>query len=323
MSTIFLTDDRTNYLQGTYYQTYSSGAERTLGSVVIELGSSPFDLLATDRIRDAIQGAEIILIGHGALDYFLRPQRFRLSSPLDRARAKIVSALRSTDGLKVVFSKNDYKGLASKNDFFQKVRPSLVVTHTRQAEEHLTSHNWRTRWFPFATDPFIRTFRHSALRNIDVGFRSNRNSAWTDGKREEMYAALSKLDGAFRLDLSLSGSGEAFLLGSRYFRWLDSCHLLANTQSALGTVGPQFAESFALSVVPLAPHGFYEGLLKADQHYLSVEETFSDLGKKIKRFLGSPSFREELMSHGESYFRNNCIDTQLKEIVEEAIRAKK
>lgn len=323
LRTIFLSDNRTSYLQGTYYETYSKGAEETLGALVIELGASPIEFSLADRVSAMIRNAEAIFVGHGALDYFLQPRRPWWSSLLDRPRARIVSALRSAEGTKIVFSKNDYKGLASKNYFFENIRPSLVVTHTRQAEVQLTSHNWRTRWFPFATDPRIRMYRHGSQRTIDVGFRSNRNSAWNDGKRDEMYKALKKLDGTFRLDISISNGGETFLLGSDYFRWLDSCHLLANTESALGTVGPQFAESFALSVVPLAPRGIYEGLLLADQHYLSVETNFSDMGQKIKIFLNSSDLKEELQGFGEIYFRDHLVGSQLKTILEEAIHAKK
>ena len=91
--------------------------------------------------------------------------------------------------------------------------------------------------------------------------------------------------------------------------------MIANTESALGTVGPKFYETIACGAVNICPKNYYEGLLFPDIHYVSVKEDFSNLEYKINKFLRDDSYRNKIEENSMQFLKENYLEKYLKEII--------
>ena len=112
-----------------------------------------------------------------------------------------------------------------------------------------------------------------------------------------------------------NNNGENFIHGREYINWLSSCKLIANTESAFGTVGPKFFESIACNTMNICPTGEYESILEPDKHYVSVNKDFSNLKYKVELFLNNKEYRFYIQNNSKTLLQNNYIENYIENIL--------
>jgi hypothetical protein len=244
--------------------------------------------------------------------------------PLTYARHRSLRSLRklARAGKPVVlFTKNDYKGIATKNAFIAFLQPTRVITHTRSALATLRGP--RMQWMPFGIDTeMFSPPPAGAPRDFTLGFRASINRHWlNDDSRDRFHEALKRLEASYRVSLTFTSGGQNFLIGQPYVEWIRSCTLLGNTVSAAGTVGPKFLEAMACGTVPLAPPNAYEDFLVRDRHYLAVDPgsdgTYPELENTVERFLTDRALRDGLLDGGRELVRHHAVDAQVARLCRE------
>lgn len=317
MKVLFLTDDRSTYAKGNYYLAYQQAFVRHAQVTLCH---------PLDRLPDP-SSFDLVVLGHSAFENFVRLRGGRFVPAAIEARLWFrhagLRALRRTKTPKILFSKNDYKQFELKNSFISYVRPQLVVTHTRAAlERFVQPGRGRLLWLPFGVDldQFVVP-AHDAARPFAVGFRANAATEWNGGERERFFAALQRLEDKRPVSLTMSKNGEGFLVGRPYVEWMQSCSLLGNSVSALGTVGPRFLEAMACGTVPLAPRHAYEGLLVPDTHYIAVDpgpdDSFTGLEGAVAKFFEDTAYQQALRQHGLALAREHSVDQHIRRVCNE------
>lgn len=292
MNILYLTDDRSKYTQGYYYVDWAEIFCRHHNVTLWGPGyPKPEDGL--------IAKTDLLIIGHGAFDVLRQTgylsYRRRL---LQTLRGKSSFGYWPKDLLdlkcpRIFLSKNDYKLIEQKVSLVQQAHIDLTITHSKRAVSDFLGAAIACEWIPFGvnTDRFTNDRRH---REICIGFRGNLNDQWNGGVRAELIGSVRQTCSDLSLDILTSQEGEGFLYGRDYVEWMNDCHLIVNTVSAIGTVGPKWWEQMACGCVPLAPVDDYEGLLQPDVHYLAIEPDFSNLRQKVDRFFNDPDFQQHL-----------------------------
>lgn len=305
MRILYITDDRSTYTQGNYYQDYLNAFDKNHEVVVSDLQDKP-DLSLID----------LIIIGHGGQELLIKKaplfSLYRIKKLRIEKNSKVIA---SSNIPKILLSKNDYKAFQRKKDMQVKMNAGLLVTHSKSAVPLLSNEEkYKTAWFPFAvdTDKFINQKQE---RKFSVGFKAKSNTAWNEGIREKFFHELSdSLGTEYSTDLTMTEDGSNFLLGEKYVSWLNQCRLLGNTVSAVGTVGPRFLESIACGCVPLAPKHEYEGLLIPEENYISIESK-SEIKEKVDRFLEDEEYQRKLKDGGKELVRQHNVAQQVKDIL--------
>jgi len=215
---------------------------------------------------------------------------------------------------KVFFSKNDYKNFNLKILISKALRFNKIITHTKNAIPYFKNEiDSNVIWIPFTISKL--NFKKTKRKVIDVGFRGNFNDKYNNGIRRNFFNELIKIKEEFNFDLIPNNNGENFIHGTEYVDWLSSCKLIANTESAFGTVGPKFFESIACNTMNICPTGEYENILEPDKHYVSVKTDFSNLKYKIELFLNNKKYRSYIQNNSKILLQNNYIENYIEKIL--------
>lgn len=310
LNILYLTDDRSAYKQGYYYTDWIDVFQRhhhvtLFGPDFLERGDinpNEFDLL---------------VYGHAAFDITYQwAQNQAKSSPdpgwttkgngypgLDLARVTIP---------KIMFTKNDYKNVTEKIEFYKKYNFAALFSFTSLATTWPEQYGIKAFWLPFGVNTNV--FENMKLpRDIDIGFRGNAHQTYVGDLRLNFAQALNALTDRSQ-DIFIGTDGEGFLFGDEYVRWLNRCILVGNTKSALDIVNPKFLESMACGAVPVSPIDSYENLLEPNRHYLAVTPDFSNVRSQINRFFSDADFREFLQAEIAAYAARNTMENRYRQL---------
>ena len=140
--------------------------------------------------------------------------------------------------------------ILKKTLFSNYLKVDLFITHTKMSFDSFAENKLKTKikWVPFTVSK--NKFFQTKEKKYHVGMRSNNIRSWDDGLRENLYRRMQGLPKEkYKVDLHLCTQGTSFVYGKDYVDWLSKCHLLVNSPSAFGTVGPKFLEAIACNTV--------------------------------------------------------------------------
>ncbi|MEM7031274.1 MAG: glycosyltransferase [Chloroflexota bacterium] len=297
MNILYLTDDRTDYGMGYYYIDWIKAFQANHHVILWGPGYK-------DPDPDFFAQVDLFIIGHGAFDiicdpeygYFSRKQRLQRFLTRKPSFAYWPAFLDKLNCPKVFLSKNDYKRNDWKIALYKREKLDLIITHSKEAVDVFRQAGLRCEWIPFGVDR--DAFKNEGQdRTIDIGFRGNLNGRWNNGLRPALVQAVQDICQDRALDVVSSQNAENFLFGQAYIDWMNRCHLMINTVSAIGTVGPKWWEQMACGIVPLAPIADYEGLLEPDVHYVAIKPDLSDLRGQVDRYFTDTAFQNQLIQN--------------------------
>jgi len=227
---------------------------------------------------------------------------------------KNIEIIANAKSIKIFFSKNDYKSFPYKKMIIDRLSPDMVITHTKKAVDFFERCGARNViWLPFSISR--NRFNQRKDKKYDLGFRANSNRRYNESIRDIMYKKLIKIESTYLFDLHICEEGECFLKGEKYIDWLSECRIIANSVSANGTVGPKFFEGIACNTISIAPKNYYEGLLVADVHYISVSNDFHDLKYKIDLYLNNKEYRNNIIREANQLLDQHTIERQYGHIM--------
>ena len=317
INVLFISRDIKSYKQGNYYKEWFDAFSKNERVNIT--------LISFDQINE-VENYNLIIFSHSFIDdiqnylkltrrfpfkFFPRIKRFRR---LIICRNKIIQKLARCESPKIFLSKNDYKLFDIKSSIAKNLKVDLFITHTKKAIEIFSDKlKCEILWIPFSISE--HNFKKTTDHKFDLGFRANFNDLYNLGIRKKFFNSLKLLESKYKFDLSGSYNGENFLHGKEYIDWLSSCKLLANTESAFGTVGPKFFEAIACGCVNICPEAEYEGMLYPDIHYVSVKKDFSNLNEKISFFLKDENYRSQIIENSNIILKNNYIENYIDSIL--------
>ena len=314
---LFISKDVSLYKQGNYYKEW---CDAFLNDKRVNLVIKNFK-----EIKE-IDDFDLIIFSHSFIDeiqnylritrkfpFNILPGIFLLRRHLIRNN-RVIKKLTNSTSPKIFFSKNDYKLFDIKFTLAKILKINLLITHTKKAKKIFKDKlECEILWVPFSVCKL--NFKKTSDHKFDLGFRANFNDLYNLGIRKKFFDSLKLLQSKYKFDLSGSYNGENFLHGKEYIDWLSSCKLLANTESAFGTVGPKFFEAIACGSVNICPEAEYEGMLYPDIHYVSVKKDFSNLNEKISFFLKDENYRSQIIENSNIILKNNYIENYIDSIL--------
>lgn len=260
---LYLTDDRSEYGMGYYYEDWLLAFKNKFTSVTV------FGPGYSTKICEIPDDIDLVVYGHAFMDVYLQ-KKFRLFGhktfhKLDLAKYKKLPSL--------LFSKNEYKLMDQRIEFASTLENCLLVCYCRQTLEMYESSYNNIIWAPFGINP-DRFKSLLVARDIDVGMRGNRHGSYIGELRSGVADSLAKID-YLNNDIKLSENGEDFLFGDDYVTWLNRCKLVGNTKSAMDIVNPKFLETMACGAIPVCPTDPYEKMLIKDLHYIDYKDVIA------------------------------------------------
>ena len=316
---LYITKDVYTYKQGNYYAGW------------LEVFQNNNEVTITEDINAEIDLTQfqLVVFGHSFIDLIISKMKIfnkRYFNQIEFLRllelkyilenSSLLNNIKNSDIKKIFFSKNDYKLFKEKVLLGNFLNIDLFISHTKSSLDIFleNSINSKIKWLPFSISK--DKYYQSKEKKIDIGMRANSNSAYNNGERELFYNKVKNISkDKYSTDLHLSKNGECFLHGQEYIDWLSECHLLVNSVSAYGTVGPKFLEAIACGTVSIALENEYEGLLVADQHYLSIKKDFSNLNSQIDKFFNNIEFKNELLKKSKELLDQQCIENQYENLI--------
>jgi len=291
----YLTDNRSSFIQGNYYQCYINEF----------LNSEKFycEICHIEKEYN-FNNYDIIVVGHGATKKLCQFKCSYHIKNINKSTAK-----------KILFTRNDYgRWIKPTQNILDKIKPDLTITHTKKAIKFYNKH--KIIWLPFSLD--YRFKNTNQKRIYDIGFIGNHNSNWNNNERNTFIKMVQTTSN--RLDLKsyikVCSNGEDFLLGQDYIDWMNKCKIIVGSVSANGTVGPKFLESMACGCGVIAPYNTYEDFLVEDKHYMSIRDV-NDIEYKIQKFLNDESYRNAILNNCKLLVKDNSINNQIKQILSE------
>jgi len=316
---LYITKNVYSYMQGNYYADWLEVFQNNTEVTVTENLNTEIDL-------DQFQ---LVVFGHSFIDIIMSKMKIfnkRYFNQIEFLRllelkyilekTPLLNNIKNSDIKKIFFSKNDYKLFKEKVLLANFLDIDLFISHTKSSLDIFLENNINStmKWLPFSISK--DKYYQSKEKKIDIGMRANSNSAYNNGEREFFYNKVKNISkDKYSTDLHLSKNGECFLHGQEYIDWLSECHLLVNSVSAYGTVGPKFLEAIACGTVSIALENKYEGLLVADQHYLSIKKDFSNIVQQLDKFFNDMNFRQELLLHSKLLLDEQCIENQYENLI--------
>lgn len=316
---LFLTKDVYSYKQGNYYADWLEVFQKNNVVTIIEDINTEIDLTQF----------QLIVFGHSFIDLIMSKMKIFNKHFLNQIelmrlveltyilkKNTLLNSIKNSDIKKIFFSKNDYKLFKEKVLLSNFLQIDLFISHTKSSLVVFEKNKLKTKiqWLPFSISR--EKYFQSKKKKFDLGMRANSNSNYNNGERELLYKKVKDVsNNKYFTDLHLSKNGECFLEGQQYIDWLSECHLLVNSVSAYGTVGPKFLEAIACGTISLAFEDEYEGLLIADQHYLSIKKDFSNLTNQIDKFFSNIEFKNELLTKSQQLLDQLCIENQYDNLI--------
>lgn len=316
---LYITKDVKSYKQGNYYSDWLNVFKKYSNVTIIEDLNSKIDL---DKFH-------LVVFGHSFIDlimgkmiifnkrYFNQMEILRIHElKYILKKCSLLNCIRNSDVKKIFMSKNDYKLFKEKVLLSNYLKIDIFVSHTKNSLDIFRKNNIESKmkWLPFSVSKDI--YYQSKEKKIDIGMRANSNNAYNNGEREQFYNKIKEISkDKYLTDLHLSRNGESFLHGQEYIDWLSECHLLVNSVSAYGTTGPKFFEAIACGTVSVAIENEYEGLLVADQHYLSIKKDYSNLESQLDKFFNNIEFKNDLLKYSKELLELQCIENQYSHLL--------
>lgn len=257
MKVLYLTDNKSEYTSGTYYQDWlDTFRERFVDITVFGPGYST----NVDEIPEDI---DLVVYGHSFFDTYLQTNRSPIYNGFDIRKLK--------DKNSILFCKNEYKYMEERIEFVRGIDNCVLVAHVRETFRKYFKDYPKLIWIPFGIKS--DRFRDLGLvRHTDIGMRGNKHTQYIGDLRTKMADTLIDRFGYLNLDVKLSDNGEDFIQGDAYVTWLNHNKFTANTVSALNGVNTKFVESIGAGSLLLCPPGEYEGLLIKDKHYVDYND---------------------------------------------------
>jgi hypothetical protein len=315
MKILYLTDERSDYPQGHYYQDWIDVFDED-NEVTFWGPGYP-----TNIDQKQLKKYDLLIFGHAVY-------RILCSTGYPFVKRKWWSRkrwwvshywqidFRKVPIPKILFTQNEYGiGLQHRVIFCNNEGIDLIITYCRAAKEFYQAANLKVEWVPFGVNPGL--FKNLNLtRTIDIGYRGNLHLKWLGDIRQKFLQEIQKQCPNLRLDLLPGEADENMLTGESYVQWMNQCHLAANTASAQGIVNAKFWEQFACGCVPVAIEDEYEGLLQADIDYLSISPDFSNLQTQIDRFFTDETFRQKLLDAAQARATEASMQNRYQQVIE-------
>jgi hypothetical protein len=318
---LYVTKNVYSYKQGNYYADWLEVFQDFTDVTIVEDINCEVELTQFD----------LIVFGHSFIDMIMKRLRFsnrryvRGIRPLVMQEvkyivflSKLLNQIKRSNIKKIYFSKNDYKLINEKKFLSNWIGVDIFITHTKKSRDMFNKCGMKAKilWLPFAVS--LTKYFQTRPKKYTIGMRANSNSDYNNGEREKLYKALKKID-TYKVDSDLhlckDDKGSCFLHGDSYINWLSQCQLLVNTVSAYGTMGPKFLEGMACNTISIAYEDDYEGMLVADQHYLSIKKDHSNLESQLDRFFLDNEFRTFLIMEAKKFLENNNIEKQYEQLL--------
>ncbi len=263
MKILYLTDNRSDYGMGYYYEDWLAAFKNKFSSVTV------FGPGYGTSIDDIPSDIDLVVYGHAFMDVYLG-KKFRYFGGksfkgLDLKKYKAIPS--------ILFSKNEYKLMNERIEYISGLDDCLLVCYCRQTLEQYQSVYKNIIWAPFGVNE--TRFKDFELpRDIDIGMRGNRHGSYIGQLRSDVANSLAQLN-FLRHDIKLSDNGEDFLFGDEYVNWLNRSMFVANTKSAMDIVNPKFAETIACGSIPICPQDYYENILVEGEHYVNYKQVLN------------------------------------------------
>lgn len=258
MNILYLTDNRSEYGMGYYYEDWLAAFNTKFDSMVV------FGPGYSTQPEEIPSNIDLVVYGHSFMDVYLR-KKFRF---FGGRSFQGLDLKKYADVPSILFSKNEYKLMDERIEFISTLDNCLLVCYCRQTLECYRNSYKNIIWAPFGINP--QRFNMLNLnRDIDVGMRGNRHGSYIGKLRSNLADSLFSIN-FLNHDIKLSENGEDFLFGDEYVKWLNNCMFVGNTKSAMNIVNPKFAETLACGAIPISPIDEYEGLLREGEHYIDT-----------------------------------------------------
>jgi hypothetical protein len=307
MTDLLIVKDMSLYNQGTYYEDWRK-----------YLNAYKLREISPSNYFDLEKNVAKIFFSHSVHDFYV--SLFNKKKDIfNKLAYNLVSKLRIKSSQKrIFFSKNDYKFFDEKINTIKNLNCTTVITHSKKSIPFFKNVIPDIRWVPFGLNP-QKFYYNNELKFIDIGFRGNLNGQWNNEIRKFYLRKLELYKSTLNVDIVESTHGENFISNDRYRRWISSCKVVFNTESAFETVGPKWYEQMACEAVPIAPIAKYEGLLLPWKNYIPIDElSFKDVNNVLSDLNLLNSIRAENLRLVSNFTIDKIIDNYLSDLFEES-----